>query len=43
MNRFALIGASYKTAGVEKLGQLALPKAELEQRLAGIARAAGVV
>jgi glutamyl-tRNA reductase len=42
MNRFALIGASYKTAGVEKLGQLALPKAELEQRLAGIAAAAGV-
>ena len=42
MNRFALIGASYKTAGVEKLGRLALPKAELEQRLAGIARAAGV-
>ncbi len=42
MNRFALIGASYKTAGVEKLGRLALPKADLEQRLAGIARAAGV-
>ncbi len=42
MNRFALIGASYKTAGVEKLGQLALPKADLEQRLAGIAQAAGV-
>ena len=42
MNRFALIGASYKTAGVEKLGRLALPKAELEQRLAGIARDIGV-
>ncbi|MHB1205446.1 MAG: glutamyl-tRNA reductase [Rhodospirillaceae bacterium] len=42
MNRFALIGASYKTAGVEKLGRLALPKADLEQRLAGIAQAAGV-
>lgn len=42
MNRFALIGASYKTAGVDKLGQLALPKAEMESRLAGIARATGV-
>ena len=42
MNRLALIGAYYKTAGVEKLGQLALPKADLEQRLAGIAQAAGV-
>ncbi len=42
MNRFALIGASYKTAGVDKLGQMALPKAALEGRLAAIARDAGV-
>ena len=42
MNRFALIGASYKTAGVDKLGRLALPKADLESRLAEIARATGV-
>jgi len=34
MNRFALIGASYKTAGTEKLGQLALPKGQVEDRLA---------
>ncbi len=42
MNRFALIGASYKTAGVDKLGRLALPKADLIGRLAEIARATGV-
>ncbi|MBX7200524.1 MAG: hypothetical protein K1X51_14245 [Rhodospirillaceae bacterium] len=42
MNRFALIGASYKTAGVDMLGRLALPKAALESRLAEIARATGV-
>jgi len=42
MNRFALIGASYKTAGVDKLGRLALPKADLESRLPEIARATGV-
>lgn len=42
MNRFALIGASYKTAGVDKLGRMAIPKAALESRLADIARTAGV-
>ncbi len=33
MDRFALVGASYKTAGVERLGRLALPKGELSARL----------
>jgi glutamyl-tRNA reductase len=37
MNRFALIGASYKTAGVERLGQIALPKAEIAARLPKLA------
>ena len=42
MNRFALIGASYKTAGVERLGRLALPKDQIAARLPGIAAAMGV-
>jgi glutamyl-tRNA reductase len=42
MNRFALIGASYKTAGVERLGQIALPKTEIEGRLPALASALGV-
>ncbi len=42
MNRFALIGASYKTAGVDRLGRLAVPKAEVEQRLPALAKALGV-
>lgn len=33
MDRFALVGASYKTAGVERLGRLTLPKEELSERL----------
>ncbi len=41
MNRFALIGASYKTAGVERLGQLALPKAEIAARLPALAAKIG--
>ena len=41
MNRFALIGASYKTAGVERLGQLALPKDQIAQRLPGLAAEIG--
>ena len=42
MNRFALIGASYKTAGVDRLGRLAVPKAEVEARLPEMAKALGV-
>ena len=41
MNRFALIGASYKTAGVERLGQLALPKDKIAERLPGLAAKIG--
>ena len=41
MNRFALIGASYKTAGVERLGQIALPKAQIAQRLPSLAAQIG--
>ena len=41
MNRFALIGASYKTAGVERLGQLALPKGQIAARLPGLAAEIG--
>src|SRR4051812_1928348 len=41
MNRFALIGASYKTAGVERLGQLALPKDKIAQRLPSLAAEIG--
>ena len=41
MNRFALIGASYKTAGVERLGQLALPKDQIAQRLPSLAAEIG--
>ena len=41
MNRFALIGASYKTAGVERLGQLALPKDQIAARLPGLAAKVG--
>ena len=41
MNRFALIGASYKTAGVERLGQLALPKDQIVARLPGLAAEIG--
>ncbi len=41
MNRFALIGASYKTAGVERLGQLALPKDQIAARLPGLAAEIG--
>ncbi len=33
MDRFALVGASYKTAGVERLGRLSLPKEQLAERL----------
>jgi glutamyl-tRNA reductase len=33
MDRFALVGASYKTAGVERLGRLSLPKDKLSVRL----------
>lgn len=41
MNRFALIGASYKTAGVERLGQLALPKDQIALRLPALAAEIG--
>ena len=41
MNRFALIGASYKTAGVERLGQIALPKDQIAQRLPSLAAEIG--
>jgi glutamyl-tRNA reductase len=41
MNRFALIGASYKTAGVERLGQLALPKDQIVARLPALAEKIG--
>jgi len=41
MNRFALIGASYKTAGVERLGQLALPKNQIAARLPSLAAEIG--
>ena len=41
MNRFALIGASYKTAGVERLGQLALPKDQIAARLPSLAAKIG--
>ncbi len=41
MNRFALIGASYKTAGVERLGQLALPKNQIARRLPELAAEIG--
>jgi len=41
MNRFALIGASYKTAGVERLGQIALPKTEIAARLPSLAAEIG--
>ena len=33
MDKFALVGASYKTAGVERLGRLALPREQLSERL----------
>jgi glutamyl-tRNA reductase len=42
MDQFALIGASYKSAGVERLGQLAWPKTEIEDRLRGLAARLGV-
>ena len=41
MNRFALIGASYKTAGVERLGQIALPKDKIAERLPSLAAQIG--
>ena len=41
MNRFALVGASYKTAGVERLGRLALPKEQLAERLPELVRQTG--
>lgn len=41
MDRFALVGASYKTAGVERLGRLALSKEHLAARLPEFARQAG--
>ena len=41
MNRFALIGASYKTAGVERLGQIALPKDKIAARLPSLAAQIG--
>lgn len=37
MDRYALIGASYKSAGVERIGQLAWPKGEVEARLRELA------
>lgn len=42
MDQFALIGASYKSAGVERLGRLAWPKGEIEERLRGLAARLGV-
>ncbi len=42
MDQFALIGASYKSAGVDRLGRLAWPKAEIEDRLRGLAARLGV-
>lgn len=42
MEQFALIGASYKSAGVERLGRLAWPKGEVEERLRGLAARLGV-
>jgi glutamyl-tRNA reductase len=42
MDQFALIGASYKSAGVERLGKLAWPKTEIEDRLRGLAARLGV-
>jgi len=42
MEQFALIGASYKSAGVERLGRLAWPKGEIEERLRGLAARLGV-
>lgn len=42
MDRFALIGASYKSAGIDRLGQLAWPKAEVEDRLRALAARLGV-
>ncbi len=41
MDRFALVGASYKTAGVERLGRLALSKEHLAARLPEFARQTG--
>ncbi len=42
MEQFALIGASYKSAGVDRIGRLAWPKAEIEDRLRGLAAHLGV-
>ncbi|MBD25403.1 MAG: hypothetical protein CMG46_10430 [Candidatus Marinimicrobia bacterium] len=41
MNRFALVGASYKTAGVELLGRLGLPTERLAERLLEFAKQTG--
>ncbi len=41
MDRFALVGASYKTAGVERLGRLALSKEQIAARLPEFARKTG--
>jgi glutamyl-tRNA reductase len=41
MNRFALVGASYRTAGVERLGALTLPKEQLSDRLPEFVRETG--
>ena len=41
MDRFALVGASYKTAGVERLGRLALPKELLSEKLPEFVRQTG--
>ncbi|MGE4062636.1 MAG: NAD(P)-binding domain-containing protein [Rhodospirillaceae bacterium] len=42
MDQFALIGASYKSAGVDRIGQLAWPKGEIEERLRALAARLGV-
>ncbi len=41
MDRFALVGASYKTAGVERLGRLALSKEQISARLPEFVRQTG--
>ncbi len=42
MDQFALIGASYKSAGVDRIGRLAWPKTEIEDRLRRLAARLGV-
>lgn len=42
MDQFALIGASYKSAGVDRIGRLAWPKTEIEDRLRELAARLGV-